>query len=993
MSSNEIPLINPCPKDPWRVYNSGLPGKPPPAQVGLNVSFYKTTPDGKVEPNETIIIQFTTKTKDLVVFHVDFGDGTKKITPSGSTSHFYTDVGTYKVNVTAVGYEVTDTKFVTVKVERVERGIAPQIMELEAADSSSSLTADIFFIAAGMGPISCNLDFGEGNIVSYSDLQEYVNVMNATHTYSLPGFYDVKLSCSNEHGTTEDRLTVLSVNQDLESETIPVSIDVQVPMRGANLHDVTVLLDSKAIDAHKNKSGVVVTPDLFPSTGRHVVTVMSADNFTINKRVVNILSPISALNITPNTVHSVPSRYVNLTFSVQHGDHLFTRISYGDSRQEFVYKQHPQGTFMLGRSVNYKHYGFYTVRFEVANDISYGMIESSISIERPINEAKMEGMNVTRLLDRTVFTFTVDPGVKPELPVDAEINYGNGVTETVRLNPDPTHPYIRNHSYVYPVNGIYRVTAKVFNNISSVLTSALVHVGENITLVDAWTDRDRITARQDANIFVYCPYGSPVTYVIDFGDGVTLDKTYMNLISDVPEGVTPTPLHVDEEPHFRSKREARNDTGIEDENLDDVETVLNDTTVIRVSNDSKTTIRTPSSTVRRTTVLSTTPAPTPPPTTMKPKEPSNLIKLFNHRYKEPGIYKVKVLVKNTFGQKETWVCPSITVVDPANSQTDCNDVKVSPVNKSSMASPLVALRSDNITLRTKASYSCKGLKARFNWKTQRATSRWNWRPELNFCETNNKEPYVVIPHRTLWYGLYKITVTMGLNVQEQSRKKREIEDGEGNVLENGEMATDEAVVEVTDIPEIPVTQETVKEKIPEVEVPEDDTLPTTVTDSAIFYLEVKPSPLVAHIKGEPERDLAKWEPMSIDMSRSNDPDVLPRNRSGLTFHLVCFPEEQSKWYQSMSTDKLIESSTKIGNSSDSETILYDAGGCFMRTNQLFVSETQVSFTAGELSMNDTMVFKLIVRKDVREAVTEQRIKVSIKFNSFYYIQIYCFVIL
>jgi hypothetical protein len=132
-----------------------------------------------------------------------------------------------------------------------------------------------------------------------------------------------------------------------------------------------------------------------------------------------------------------------------------------------------------------------------------------------------------------------------------------------------------------------------------------------------------------------------------------------------------------------------------------------------------------------------------------------------------------------------------------------------------------------------------------------------WRPELAVCVSASSNATLVIPSNTLWYGTYRINVTV-----------------------SAASATGGSTTP------LPVTLDT--------------SAPSTT------YLTIVPSPLVANIK-----EFDANETISLDLSASGDPDVAPGNDTGLQMYLFCYPQKSASVYSGLSLAQMLKSATSI----------------------------------------------------------------------------------
>ncbi len=217
------------------------------------------------------------------------------------------------------------------------------------------------------------------------------------------------------------------------------------------------------------------------------------------------------------------------------------------------------------------------------------------------------------------------------------------------------------------------------------------------------------------------------------------------------------------------------------------------------------------------------------------KNPTMVIK---HVYKTAGKYAIKVRVSNPFNSADTWLCPDIVVVDKDRIEPQCSQFEVDVGLESSEDTPVVLERSAELTVPVIPKLQCSldpaSLQTDYTWKTARkdnaSTTDTEWRPELDVCATSLADPLFAMPARSLWYGMYRLTVTMGMSVKDWGRKKR----AAPTVVAIEEITKEDTAAEIANQNQIDMTgyKSSVK------------------TASAEFYLEVVKSDLVALIGGE-----------------------------------------------------------------------------------------------------------------------------------------------
>ena len=216
--------------------------------------------------------------------------------------------------------------------------------------------------------------------------------------------------------------------------------------------------------------------------------------------------------------------------------------------------------------------------------------------------------------------------------------------------------------------------------------------------------------------------------------------------------------------------------------------------------------------------------------------------------------------------------------------------------------------------------------ARFYWYGERRTETGEWRPELNICSHVSASPSLVQAGNTLWYGLYRIYGRVAVHTKSSAT----------------------------------------------------ETAPTLYTyETQPTYLRVKPSPLVAKIKGDPKKDIAKFYMLTIAMEESHDPDVVERdNTTGMQFHLFCYLSSQLNALANKSLDDLLAGSVKLENNSANDATFYEYGTVFERYEKITMLGYDVAFLSGAMTMNESIIFQLYVTKDERVAVARQEVTVK-----------------
>lgn len=152
----------------------------------------------------------------------------------------------------------------------------------------------------------------------------------------------------------------------------------------------------------------------------------------------------------------------------------------------------------------------------------------------------------------------------------------------------------------------------------------------------------------------------------------------------------------------------------------------------------------------------------------------------------------------------------------------------------------------------------------YTWTVDRQVTGGSWRPELSVCvSASSSDATLVIPSNTLWYGTYRINVTVSAST-------------DGSILH----------------------------------------LPASLDRSApsTTYLTVVPTPLVANVTviGD-STEFYSNATVSLDMSSSGDPDVTTGNTTGYKMYVFCYPQQNQSAYGAMSLNQKLASATNISS--------------------------------------------------------------------------------
>lgn len=847
--------------------------------VNLSVAVLNFTAKPYIRPNETVIFNLKESADEQVTFYIDFKDGETLITTDQVVGHAWLNEGTYQVNVTAVTRTTTETVVTEVVVTFVAEGVAPQVLLVKADPNTELGKVDVFVSAYSPQVKSCTLAYGDDSTKTYPPSSDFIFSDQEQHSYTGIGFYNVSLQCSNDFGASGANTMAVSVNPSLLYANVGRLDGISIHFNGSG--DVQVVADGVGIQngVTATSQAVSIRDDVvFSACGEHVVQLKSpASGAALHQQIYNINARIERLTVTASVLATQVDQNITFTIVIAKGDGLHMNVSFDDGITTLLYAPTSSTPLTITQTHSYSALGKFDFTVTVSNDVSQQVVKETVSIERPIEKAVMYGSNVTSIDESTTFTLEIDMEKSPAMPVSVVFNYDDGNTSEVLLGSQSPVAGQLTHSYRYGKYGIYRVSAIVKNNISSVaLPTVIVQVGENITLVDIYVKDSVVAVSQDVVFTVRCPTGSPVVLEMNMGDG--------------------SPVVVQTRP-----------------------------TTYSAKNDNKATYQQQ----QQPGVKS----PAPGGSQVRPKRqttttPSNDF-IVTYQYKAAGSFTVRAKASNVFSNASSSLCPNIIVVSQSLPTPTCSQSSIRVRDSAPLANPQVMNRSQTLTLATSPSMACSGggmtFASGYTWTMERLMSDGSWRPELRVCASNIRNDALIVSGNTLWYGTYRLNVTMLVGVLSGS------------------------------------------------------TLSPTRTRSmpASTYLRVKPTPLVATIANSDLKDFSFTDVVTINVNGSNDPDVDPGNKTGLSLFLFCYTSQTSSTYKSLTLSQMRDKATEIGTNSDRNVHVFQfkQDPCFLQLGNIWVLDLEVTFQASQITLDGSVNFVLFVTKDERLSSTVYQFQV------------------
>ncbi len=774
------------------------------------------------------------------------------------TSYHWKEPGSYTVTCTAVTRLNQESTTFTVDITDVDEGVGPELVQVKASPTKTTHEVEISVTVVSEAAVDCEFDFGDGTTKDLKGMIDFVNNLKMKNTYPTAGYYTVNLFCDNGYGTGKDTTVAFVQNREVDFVTKITGSDVMIPLEGADVHPehFRVFLngqraeDDTAIRVENHQ--VTLQGSLFAKSGEYL-TQIKAGWFVLHQRVTTLQAEIKSAEIIVDSESVDGTDPVGITFLIHGGDHTHLHIQYGDGKEEYLYYPSGGDPLKVTRTHWYGALGWYEVQILAANDVGFVKASKMVTSERPIENVSVSVANVTELGQPAKFNIQVDMDKKPAMAFYVILEAANNVVENVLLGDKRDKAEAVVFKHVFSDYGIYYFSLKVHNNISHVIVYGLLQVGQNITYVDMTTSTERVEEGQMVVIEIDSPHGSPLTYDVDMDDGNTVSVT-------IPEDQgSQTSSNENQDPEIKNGEQSEgrifNTTEIPGkrrkrsaEQSPTVEPMEYEATTIRFVDRNEA-----NNTDENLGDFQNLAAPS-----FKNKK-----MVITHRYSEPGRYSVSVRVHNLFNEATTWLCPDIIVVALERDEPECSQFSIDIGVETSLESPLVVARSEALLIPTEPKIDCQDRTSEvvpdFTWKVFRKpnpeVSDEEWRTELEVCATQLGSKDFLMPGNTLWYGTYKLTVTLGMSIKDNTRRSRRQTQNEVDLKGYQPM------------------------------------LKTATQD---MYIEVVPSELNASFAGDGTLiDIPKFNVLKLDVSSSYDPDVPQSNKTGMWAEVICYSDSRA----------------------------------------------------------------------------------------------------
>lgn len=811
---------------------------------------------------ENVVFMISVESNDSPIrFIADFNDGNLFETDDKEIGHAWTKEGSYKVNITAVGYFASHSVVSAVEVKMISSGKSPYPVLFQTWTSQS--TSDIGKVSYQLSAFSseeqtCVLNFDKDNTLNYDEKTKLVLKERNTYVYDPIGFHNTSLVCSNQFGSQTSKQILTARKPKLLTKHMRYSDQDSVAIKISNVqNNGRVFIDSKIISSNSyltSVDSVTVGMKTFKNRGLHSLVVKSKEDKPVVNEIVGIIKAIKKISISAPTFNSKINETILFTITISQGDQIYLELLCGNGKTSFHFVNFVSSPVSLKTECSYASLGKYLFSVVAVNEISDLKVGKKVSIERDVASASLSLSNTVQLGTYSQFEFTVDANKVPAVPLSFNVDYGNGVVDDVELKPVNEATPIYKHHYVYPQFGIYIVNSRVYNNLSSLINEpAVIQIGQNLTAVDLYVEESNVLAGTNITLNVKCPTGSPVELELDMGDGNKVKY------------FRPTNYKVED-------------------NYDGL----------------KTSVKSEKSAINR-----------------NPNYLDDFV--IKYAYKSKGMYKVQVKATNMFSSTKTSLCPKINVVNPSNNNLQCNSISVSVNNASTFGAPIVANRSSFINFKASSQLQCSQNHATplYVWEAEKLVNSL-WKPELQICESGSSRNIFTIPANTLWYGTYRLNVSV--------------------------------VVSQTAVP-------------------------TTAHSSMVpVFLKIVPTSLVAVITSDKENFYSNFDLIRLNLSKSSDPDVTTGNITGLSYVVVC---SYADAYNQLTLDEVKQKGTLLTKNAlvDGYMYQFNSKPCFKPTSSIdFNKDLTVGFLANEILTSEQIKFSLFLSKDERMSFS------SVKFS-------------
>lgn len=492
-----------------------------------------------------------------ITYIVDFGDATSHYevvttgteSRRGQTTHQYAAIGNYTVTIYAynrVGRNVSISCYAMVEVP---------LAGLEFSVPVEHVTSNIYLAVGDYMVVTrhlkegthykCSFDFQDGTPALVTDKA------NATHKYTSPGKYQVKIVCYNDISSITKTLNASVIVEELKALSGLTVIGAATKLGSVSSLTMQLNEGTAYFCTWEFGDGSVTRTDA-SHTGQPVLHTYSAiDTFSVVVLCRNRLGTIRTQTDMPvdtavETVSITSSkRYIRvhepIPFNVRalKGSRLLYRVDYGDGKNSSLQRNAQSQDLAVEEIFTHAYTtdGSFTVIVTVSNSLDSVVqtLDYSIVVEYPVQNIILESNSPVNL-DHGAGMFYLSVLQNVTAPTSGQcvwmFNDGSPASsaEPLKLKPfSRTHMFTKEGSYVTRVN--------ISNHVSSVVIETVVRV-QKIKAVSILPQRlvDGVVKSGFGPQNVYFPVNETVvfkalsqegdmSYSWEYGDGSALNKS------------------------------------------------------------------------------------------------------------------------------------------------------------------------------------------------------------------------------------------------------------------------------------------------------------------------------------------------------------------------------------------------------------------------------------------------------------------------------------
>ncbi|KAK3752814.1 hypothetical protein QZH41_016346, partial [Actinostola sp. cb2023] len=478
------------------------------------------------EVNQTVSLTgFTQYGGKDGIFTFNFGDGNSTVAGSPNTAvHTYRTAGEYVIAVIVTDrcklgtpiqkdLKVTVTHIIT-KLHGLTLIVHP---------STPGHDANVTLAFPDVSSFNCSVEFGDGRRYFISNPPfRPIKTSVVTHRYTTDGLYNVLANCWNRINTC-NATAVISVQYRIQGlKVVPIMIskngtDIVVIWRAtegsnveyqARVNGDTEISVSKSNDTKEGRA--TITPKDYGSVGRHSVTITASNDVTAPFNVTRefeVMYPVLPFTVAllNTTGYFMVKKPMNLSIDAiahgQYGSPLY-RIDFGDGSPHVV----TNGSVVTH---TYIRHGCYVVNVTGFNGVSNLTVSKPVCIER-----EME-------LLKELTVFSTPAKVDENVIILLNLNNGSHFRCTVYFSDGVALPTGQKQTLEVRVNrsfdkpGIYDVIARCWNKVSrtaSTTTITIQHIIEGFVLYSITP----VTFGQNITVKWSVTQGTNVTYNVTF---------------------------------------------------------------------------------------------------------------------------------------------------------------------------------------------------------------------------------------------------------------------------------------------------------------------------------------------------------------------------------------------------------------------------------------------------------------------------------------------